>query len=472
LTREFEKPAVLAWTDEVLLVQDALLDLPHEVYVVGGAVRDAWRRGPIHDLDLVTSGSGIQVARALANRLKGAFYPLDDARDVGRAIIPVNTITLQGSLTVDVSGFRREGGLLEDLRDRDFTINALAVDFRMADLNTVIDPTGGLEDLAAKVLRPCTPEALSSDPIRAMRAVRYAVQLGLRIEPDTARLITAASAGLTQASRERVRDELFKILALAKAQTALMLADHLGIMKAALPDAASLPRDQRTLIQRTSEYLVQFAVAASPSRTDETAARFGLGMFVIALDRFRAQLHAHFSYPWPNERSHRALLVLMVMLGHLSSELVEENAIDLRLSRHEIDRWTGALDALRQVPDVMASDTVQAHRFWKRAGVSGVDAVLLHLAWQLGSYDLDLNQDRWLSELERAQWLLHAWFEAYTSIVEPPALVSGSDLMAALDLKPGRVIGDLLAAIQEAQVRGDVITAEDAVQFARRALGE
>jgi tRNA nucleotidyltransferase/poly(A) polymerase len=471
LKNEFEREAVLVWTDEILAVQEIVQELPEDIYIVGGAVRDAYRRAPIHDLDLATSGSGLKVARALANRLGGAFYPLDEERDVGRAIIRMNTPTLQGNLTIDVSRFR-VGTLLDDLRDRDFTINAMAVDFKQDALNIVIDPTGGLDDLAAKILRPCSPEALTNDPIRAMRAVRYAISLGMRIKSESSQLIIAAAPGLANVSRERVRDELFKILSLGKPRTALILADLLGVMRAAVPDASPLSAEQKTLMQRTAEQVYQFALAASPNRTDETAARFGLGMFVIALDRFRAPLHAHFSHLWPNDRVHRALMILMVMLGHLSSELVEENAMDLRLSRAEIDRWLGALAGMGLVAGVAKDDVLGAHRFWKATGASGVDAIILHLSRVLCNQDIDLDQDNWLIELERAQWLFHAYFEAYDRIVEPPVLVTGADLMAALKLKQGKIIGELLSAIQEAQVTGEVASPEDALTFARRALGD
>ncbi len=219
---------VLAWSDVVydlqaFVQQDLLQGAPDGVYIVGGAVRDALMRQPIKDIDIaVRAGEGIRLARRIANGMDGAFFPLDHERDVGRALLD----TPDGRLSIDVAGFRGES-LDADLRDRDFTVNALAVDLR-GDLNQVIDPTGGVADVIGKIIRRCNPDALSRDPIRALRAVRQSVQFGFRIEAETLKDIRAQAPRLLDTSIERVRDELFKLLALGKPGAALRVADRLG----------------------------------------------------------------------------------------------------------------------------------------------------------------------------------------------------------------------------------------------------
>src|SRR5579871_5072967 len=136
---------VLVWPDVIADLQEVVQE--REVYVVGGAVRDALLRYPIHDLDLAVPSGGISLARRIANQMHGAFVALDADRDVGRAILD----TPEGRLLIDVAGFRGDS-IDADLRDRDFTINAIAVDLR-GDLNQVIDPLHGVEDLNTRVLR-------------------------------------------------------------------------------------------------------------------------------------------------------------------------------------------------------------------------------------------------------------------------------------------------------------------------------
>ncbi|MBO9309396.1 MAG: CCA tRNA nucleotidyltransferase, partial [Chloroflexi bacterium] len=161
-----------------------------EVYLVGGCVRDALLRRPSHDLDLATPSDGRQLARRIANALKGDYYALDPERQVGRAIVRYDGVRY----TVDVARFRG-GSLEEDLRGRDFTVNAIAVPLR-GDLQALIDPLNGMRDLFDKRLRRCSPEAIRDDPIRALRAIRQSVQFKLLIERETRADLRAYGAGI------------------------------------------------------------------------------------------------------------------------------------------------------------------------------------------------------------------------------------------------------------------------------------
>src|SRR5690242_19985865 len=113
----------LFWPDILLDIQEFLVDKPDEIYIVGGAVRDVLLHRPLHDIDFATSGHGIQIARQLANHFKGDFFVLDNDRDVGRALLNLP----DGQLVLDVARYRGSS-LLDDLSDRDFTLNAMAVD--------------------------------------------------------------------------------------------------------------------------------------------------------------------------------------------------------------------------------------------------------------------------------------------------------------------------------------------------------
>ena len=152
-------------------VQDALPP-NQEIYLVGGAVRDVLLGRSSHDLDFAVPGDGIKLARRVANKMKGAFYPLDHERDTGRVVL----IHADETRTVmDFATFRGEN-IEADLRDRDFTLNAIAYNLQTA---SVFDPLNGASDLLAKHIRACTAESLTNDPVRVLRAVRLAAGLGL-----------------------------------------------------------------------------------------------------------------------------------------------------------------------------------------------------------------------------------------------------------------------------------------------------
>jgi len=454
----------LAWPESVLDVADFLADDEKPVYLVGGAVRDVVMGRPVHDLDLIAAG-GRKLARRIADAWDGAYYSLDSERDVGRALID----TPDGRLVVDVA--RRRGEALDDdLRDRDFTVNALAVQLN-GDLDRIFDPAGGLADLKAKRLRQCSDTAVPSDPIRALRAVRFAAQLGLRIEPGTLAAVREYAVLLTQSSPERVRDELFSILSLPKPAAALRVALTLGLLAPVLPQWSALPsplQDQSLLVvERVSDLLRTIG----PQRTDETAAQFALGMAVMALDRYRGQLNEHLVPELSVGRPHRSLLLFAALLAAFGPAQAAEIGRNLRLSGAECDWLEQTLSALPGALELREPDDLAMHRYWRPAGSAGIDGLLLALASTLAAQGTALDQDGWVRQLEAARLLLWAWFDRHAEVVEPVPLVTGSRLIKALRLKPGPQIGALLDALREAQVIGRVTTEAEALALAADMLG-
>ena len=153
------------------LIQRVVAALPAnlDIYLVGGAVRDAMLGRDSNDLDFVLAGDTLKIARSLADKLGGAYFPLDATREYARIVLESDTPGERVKL--DFATF--QGGSLEsDLRMRDFTINAMAVNLNQP--GKLIDPLGGAVDLAAKKLRACSPEAMLNDPVRILRAVRLA----------------------------------------------------------------------------------------------------------------------------------------------------------------------------------------------------------------------------------------------------------------------------------------------------------
>jgi len=491
----------LIWPGSVFDLQDALDDSAQPLYIVGGAVRDAFLRRPIKDIDLTTAGDAVALARTIADRLRGDFYVLDAERGVGRAIIE----SQNGRLLVDVSRMRG-ADLGDDLADRDFTVNAIAVDLH-GDLNLLIDLLGGEDDLLAKRLRRCSPQALAKDPIRALRAVRQSVQFDLRIEKATLADVRAVADQLHIVSPERVRDEFFKLLESQRPAAALRVADALGLLDVITPEVAPLKglgQDEAHAFDawehtlRVVEKLNGILTTIGPTRTDETAAVFEYGMVVMALDRYRAQLQTHLDRPWPNERSHRGLLLLAALLhdigrpataavdeagqphfpGHaeMGAALADQRASALRLSNDERARLRALIRShMHRLPWQRWDQTPtrrDLYRFWNDLGPAGVDVCLFVLADYLGARGSHLDQDVWIRLLERLRLILEAWFERRDEVVDPAPLVDGTLLMETLDLRPGRTVGAVLALIREGQAAGEIRTRDEAFAAARAYLSQ
>lgn len=216
---------------------DAFVREISPVYPVGGVVRDYLLGLPpgLNDLDLVVGHSAIPVARRVADRLGWAFFPLDAARDVARLVFAAGT----PPVVCDVASLR--GGSIEaDLRLRDFTVNALAAVWDGRGPAPIIDATGGLEDLRAGVLRQASPTSLPDDPVRLLRAARFMAQLRFRLDPATRDQILRMPAALLVAGAERVRDELWKLMAAPAPDRALEELRLLGVLPYALPEVADM----------------------------------------------------------------------------------------------------------------------------------------------------------------------------------------------------------------------------------------
>lgn len=473
----------LIWSETILNLQEQVLDFETPVYIIGGAVRDAYLHRPIKDLDLATPESAIRLARMLANVLNADVFVLDEERDVARVLFD----TTEGKLLIDVAAFRAET-LLQDLQDRDFTMNAMAVDFR-GDLNLLIDPLNGEADIAARQLRHCAPQAMQKDVIRALRAVRQSVQFGFRIEAETLAEVRSNAPRLKETSGERIRDEFVKLLHLPKPAAALRVADKVGLLTAIVPELATLHSTsvegshlpdawEHTLL--VIDKLTTMLSTMSFARTDATAATFHMGMIVMAFARFRSQLNQHMETTWAGDRPHVPLLVLAALLLQVresddaaaAGTTAGRVADELRLSSSEKQRLVLMIRHTQHPVFQDAVTPLAAHRFWYPLREAGIDALFLTLANILGTKAHLLNQKEWLVLVERARVLLEAYYERYDEIVVPPLLVDGNQLQQQLKIKAGPQIGELLTLIREGQAAGSISSQAEALDAARAHLRE
>jgi poly(A) polymerase-like protein len=203
------------------------------IWLAGGPVRDLILDRVPRDWDFVVDGGAIKLARAVANALGGAFYPLDAVRGTGRAI--VRAPDTQTSTVLDFAELRGSD-ILDDLRLRDFTINAMALTLD----GQLFDPTSGQQDLACGCIRMTDPNAFIRDPARLVRAIRQAVQLHFTLEPKTHQQLRRDAAAINDVASERVRTELVKLLQLPEASRGLYKLDEVSLLEHILPEVHSV----------------------------------------------------------------------------------------------------------------------------------------------------------------------------------------------------------------------------------------
>jgi tRNA nucleotidyltransferase/poly(A) polymerase len=430
------------------------------VYLVGGMVRDAYRGAAFRDIDLACEGDGHRLARRIADRFGGAYYPLDEGRGVGRAIFE-----FEGqSYTADVASFRADN-LLDDLRDRDFTINAMAVPLQ-GDLQTIYDPLGGMQDWGDKILRRCSPSSLWGDPLRVLRALRMSLAYGLKIEPQTLADIKAQGPRIMETSPERVRDELWALVALRKNRAAFQLLRHLGLVAVVLPELEALEASAWGDFLLALEKLDGLLNVIGRQRDDNIAANAAFGTFVYLLDIYRAQLEAYLAQAYPEERRAADLLTWALLLRSAPALGVEAFFDRFHLSSHELNHLNKILGASTALPALWdqggALGARDIYRYWQQFGEGGLGGLLLRVVDYLRHHQLDFQAPDWTARLLVAKHILAGAENAWAA----SALVTGDDLMQHFDLRPGPVIGQLLAALREANALGEIHHPEEALAWA------
>ena len=471
------------------------------VYVVGGAVRDALLRITVQDLDFTLPDGAIKIARKVADSLEGAFYPLDKGRDIGRVILPQPD---GDRLALDFAAFQGDS-LEEDLKGRDFTINAMAVDIRRP--QELLDPRGGAADLFAKRLRSCTPEAFKSDPVRILRGIRFAISFGILTDSDTRERMRAAVPLLSEVSAERLRDELFELLESRRPSAAMRSLDYLHAIPHVLPELSALkgleqsPPHILDVWEHTLDVLKKLRIVLDvlqPVHNPENSSSLYFGLISQRLGRFRKQLDSHFNISLNQDRPLLPLLFMGALYHDTGKPLTRQIDQDARIRfiEHEVAGTKMIADRGRALqlsnPEIERLSTIVLHhmrplwlaqtrglpsrraifRFFKDTGPTGVDICLLSLADTLAAYGPTLPSALWEHQIDVTRSLLEAWWEERDRAIYPPAIVNGNDLIKEFGLEPGPTIGSLLERIQEAQATGLVSNQRQALELASEILND
>lgn len=478
----------------------SLQRLHGQIYLVGGAVRDACLHKTSHDLDFVVDGDAIKAARTAADAGEGAFFVLDSKRGYGRAVFRIDGQSLH---MMDFAPFAG-GSLAADLKARDFTINAMAVDINA--LDSLIDPLHGRQDLENKVLKLCSDTSFRDDPIRTLRAVRFMVELHMQISKKTRALLDECVAGLQDISQERKRDELFKILDNPHVIKAMRLMQELGLLPRVLPELVPLiglyqppPHAvdawQHTLtVVDICEKMVAWILNGTWEDSDPYLQSAGQ-----VLAPFRTDLQTYFSKRLTAERSLRALLLLAALyhdVGKTRSKLVgsggrhefvehdligakitEKRMVNLALSNPEVACITRIVRhhmALHYIPACRDSaDKRNAiFHYFKETGEVGILTALFALADLRVAHGKNLSDERWQRALNACQMVLDGWFRHYREWIDPPLYLKGNDLIRDFGMRQGPLIGRYLDALREAQAVGDVTEKAQAQEFIQTLIKE
>ncbi|WP_052888003.1 HD domain-containing protein [Thermogemmatispora carboxidivorans] len=488
-----------------------------QVYLVGGAVRNLLLGLPIVDWDLVVAGEAPLLARQLADALGGYYAHMHEK--ASRVVVRKPA----GEWTLDVAPLAG-ASIEEDLCQRDFTVNALALPLdallSLPSPSALLslpwtDPCGGLADAQARLLRVVNEEVFRSHPVRLLRAIRLSRRYSLRIEPTTEALIRRDAGLLATEVAERLHGELYQLLGQEDGTSSLRLLDHYGLLTVLIPELASArgmpqpPPHHWDVFEHSLETVsaleaVARVLSPEPLLLDGLSCASWCQPLLLAPEQAEkiAELRTLLA-----EASHQNLLFLSELTkpalklaallhdigkpvtlsydeqgvshfyGHQQAGVPLAEEAMKRLSASGHDRHLVRLVTLHHMrPGQLAQQEMVTPRAIRRyfvdLGVQGLHVSLFSLADHLATYGPGYGRrptGAWEAHLACVALLLRSYLHERERFL-PTRLLTGHELMRRLGLEPGPLIGELLEVIAEARAEERIHSKEEALWLAREYL--
>jgi poly(A) polymerase len=464
----------------------------NKVYIIGGWLRDKLLKKQNRDLDIVCSCDPGKFASKIAKLLKGSLVKLDDENKIYRVVLKNNP-------ELDCIDFAKLKGkdIASDLKKRDFTINSFALEISAGTVMTLsthpsslitrhyslIDPLKGLVDLRKKLIRASSNEAFTDDPLRMLRCFRLAAELGFVITPDTRKLVVKNSDLISKPAKERVRDELIKILSAGPSLLWVKELDRTKLLEHIIPEINAMKRSARSfyfhplgLWQHAMETLRGFEnITKKPSKyfpghvkdfEAYLSQRISPGITRETLLKLCCLLH-DVAKPLCATRSGNKTR----FIGHdiEGAKLVAKIFERLRLGNKEIKAARLIVSHHMRPVSLGQNGTVSERaifRLFRDLGDEVVDLLLLSLSDWHSYKSLKSKMTRNIKCQEHVVNKLVARYFDQQKKPSAPKIIDGNILLEKLGLKPGPIIGALLKMIEEARALGKIKTTEQALTFA------
>ncbi|WP_089283137.1 CCA tRNA nucleotidyltransferase [Anaerovirgula multivorans] len=451
-------------------------ELNVEIYLVGGTIRDLLLNRRTKDLDLVTVRHSRLLAEKVADILRGTFVELDDDREIYRVV-------LKDKILLDFSKMRGNT-IEEDLYERDFTINAMAYNLRKGwPLNegAIIDPFNGVKDLYNKTIRHMQDKVFREDPLRMLRVPRFMCQLDFDLDRETKKLIESHSHLITNVAGERIAEELFKILDENKAYYYFHLMDkQLNLLEKIFPEIVEMKK-----IGECKYHVLDSWTHSIYTMKEIESYIYAHGFFE---DHIREAYEEHTSHIIAGNHSRLHLLKLGALFHDVGKPSVQKVDVKgrVRFKGHEI---TGAKLAKEYGDKLKLSvkekellyKYVALHMWplvlYKKNDVSGkslyemfnetgketLDILLIALADIVATRRVLNSKEEMGMFKVHIEYIANNYLTRYKPIENISKIIKGREIMEALNIPEGVIIGKMLEEIRKAIYLGEIVPTKEAV---------
>ena len=432
----------------------------NEIYLVGGTVRDYYMGLDSTDRDIIVMDEEArEFALKLAELFDASFVPLDEENKIYRIVLAdkINCIDVTNPVGDSIE---------KDLMRRDLTINAIAVNIRTGEL---IDISGGVTDIRNKCINYVNELNFVDDPLRLLRVYRFQALYGFQLAPETINAVCKYSDLIHKPAVERINYEILKLFSGEYAHIALENMNKTWILEEIFPFVKELkqvpPNSHHHLdlfhhsIETVKQVQNLYSEASDEVKEHLNRVDFG-GFSRLAHLKLAAFMHdiGKFSTWTIEEGKHR-----FIKHDDVGAKMSVKILKDLHCSNKQIDYISSMIKYHIYPSHVMTSPQITEKimmRYVRKMDKNSIDAIILAQADRLSARGPEITDEIVERNITSLNMLLRFYLEARETLKPLPKLLSGNDVMDILNIKPSRKLGEIMEALHEAQVSGDVITRE------------
>lgn len=445
---------------------------PNEIYLVGGAVRDYFLGKTSYDRDLIVVDEDAKIfSEKVAEFFGAAFVPLDEVNKIYRVVLPDKLNFLDITNPV-------EDSLEKDIMRRDLTINALAANIKT---DEIVDFCGGLKDLQNKIIKGVCDKNFEDDPLRLLRVFRFYSILGFEVDESLIEVIKKYSVLISNPAKERVLYELMKLFSGKYADLALLKMYECGLLELIFPFVKELKQVPPNLhhhldlfhhsVETVKQVQMLYENSSDAVKDHLDKVDFG-GFSRLAHLKLACFVHdiGKFS-TWTIEEDtgrHRFIKhddvgskLIVPILKSLTFSNKQIEYLKLMIKKHMYPT------AVVSAPDL--SEKVMM-RFVRKMEDDAIDNILIAQADRLSARGPEITDEIVNENIIALNNLLNFYLEAKETLKPLPKLLDGNDVMKILNIPPSKQLGDIIKALLEAQISGDVTTKEEAEIFIKTLL--